>query len=96
MRTLIDFWVSIQTWLFETFVSPVLYWGGWMEWYEPAFNSVEFFMLGLVQIAIIGLVMRTLERRWPLERGSEAGLVGVDRVYTALNKLGVKIGRAHV
>jgi sterol desaturase/sphingolipid hydroxylase (fatty acid hydroxylase superfamily) len=32
--------------------------------------------------------MRRIERRWGAERGEER-LVGVDRVYTALNKLGV-------
>ena len=89
MRALIDAWVAVQAWLFETFVSPVLYWGGWMEWYEPAFNAVEFFMLGSLQIAIIALVMRALERRWPIERSADDRLIGVDRVYTVLNKLGV-------
>lgn len=88
MRPLIDLWVGAQAWAFETFVSPPLYALDLMEWYEPAFNAVEFVMLGLVQIAVIALVMRPVERRWGRERGEE-GLVGVDRVYTALNKLGV-------
>ncbi len=88
MRPLIDLWVGAQAWLFETFVSPLLYALDLMEWYEPAFNAVEFVMLGIVQIAVIALVMRPIERRWGRERGEE-GLVGVDRIYTALNKLGV-------
>ncbi len=89
MRPLIDVWVTVQAWLFETFVSPVIFAFGLMEWYEPAFNAVEFFMLGVLQIAVIGLVMRTVERRWPLERVADNQLVRVDRVYTVLNKLGV-------
>ncbi len=89
MRALIDPWVGLQAWLFETFVSPVIYWLGLMEWYEPAFNAVEFFMLGVLQIAVIGLVMRTVEKRWPLERTTDNRLMRVDQVYTALNKLGV-------
>jgi sterol desaturase/sphingolipid hydroxylase (fatty acid hydroxylase superfamily) len=32
--------------------------------------------------------MRVFERRWGIERGDER-LIGVDRVYTALNKLGI-------
>jgi len=88
VRPLIDLWVGAQAWLFETFVSPLLYALDLMEWYEPAFNAVEFVMLGIVQIAMIALVMRPIERRWGAERGEER-LVGVDRVYTALNKLGV-------
>ncbi len=89
MRELLDPWIAAQTWLFETFVSPVLFWCNLMEWYEPAFGAVEFVMLGLVQIAVIALVMRLFESRWPLEKDGDDRLVGVDRVYTALNKLGV-------
>ena len=88
MRPLIDLWVGIQTWLFETFVSPVLFTLNLMEWFEPAFNGVEFVMLGVVQLLVIGVVMRFFERRWGVERGEEK-LVGVDRVYTVLSKLGV-------
>ncbi|HEY4203070.1 MAG TPA: sterol desaturase family protein [Devosiaceae bacterium] len=87
-RPLIDIWVGAQTWAFETFASPVLYTLDLMEWYEAAFSAVEFVMLGLVQIAVIMLVMRPIERRWGGERGEE-NLIGVDRVYTALNKLGI-------
>jgi sterol desaturase/sphingolipid hydroxylase (fatty acid hydroxylase superfamily) len=89
MRELLDLWIAVQTWLFETVVSPVLFWSNLMEWYEPAFNAVEFVMLGVVQIAVIALVMRLFERRWPLEKNGDDRLIGVDRVYTALNKLGV-------
>jgi sterol desaturase/sphingolipid hydroxylase (fatty acid hydroxylase superfamily) len=89
VRELIDLWIGIQTWLFETLVSPFLYRFNLMEWYEPGFNAVEFVMLGVVQIAIIAVVMRLLERRWPLERNGDDRLIGVDKVYTALNKLGV-------
>jgi sterol desaturase/sphingolipid hydroxylase (fatty acid hydroxylase superfamily) len=89
MRGLLDLWIGTQTWLFESFVSPILYRFNLMEWYEPAFGAVEFVMLGAVQIAVIALVMRLFERRWPLERNGDDRLIGVDRVYTALNKLGV-------
>src|SRR6476620_8255223 len=88
MRAAIDLWVSVQTWLFETFVGPVLFSLNLMEWFEPAFNAVEFVMLGVVQILVIAVVMRFFERRWSVERGEER-LVGVDRVYTVLNKLGI-------
>jgi sterol desaturase/sphingolipid hydroxylase (fatty acid hydroxylase superfamily) len=88
MRPLVDLWVGTQTWLFETLVSPLLFSLNLMEWFEPAFNAVEFVMLGVVQIVVIATVMRFCERRWGVERGEE-GLVGVDRVYTVLNKLGI-------
>lgn len=88
MRPVLDAWLTVQTWLFETFVSPVLFAFNLMEWFEPAFNATEFFMLGVVQITIIALGMRLIERRWGIEQGDEK-LVGVDRVYTLLSKLGI-------
>jgi sterol desaturase/sphingolipid hydroxylase (fatty acid hydroxylase superfamily) len=89
MRDLIDIWVGIQTWLFETLVAPLLFRFGLMQWFEPAFNAVEFVMLGVAQIAVIACAMRVIERRWPLERHGDERLLAVDRVYTVLNKLGV-------
>src|SRR5262249_35966922 len=89
MRGLIDIWVGVQTWIFETLVSPLLFRFELMEWFEPAFNAVEIVMLGLVQILIIALGMRFFEKRWPLEKAADDKLVAVDRVYTVLNKLGV-------
>lgn len=90
MRDLIDLWVLAQTWIFETFVGPVIFHIGLMAWYEPAFNAVEFVMLGIVQIAVIAIGMRFFERRWPLERsGKDDRLILVDQVYTLLNKLGI-------
>lgn len=90
MRDLIDIWVGIQAWLFETLVGPALFRFGLMAWYEPGYNAVEFVMLGGVQIAIIALGMRFIEKRWPLEKsGKDDRLIVVDQVYTVLNKLGV-------
>ena len=83
MRGFLDTWIDVQAWLFDMIVGPGLYRLGLMEWYEPAFNAVEFVMLGVVQIAVIGLVLRLIERRWPLEAGDDR-LMGVDRIYTAL------------
>jgi len=89
MRSGIELWIGVQTWLFETLVSPVLFGMNLMAWYEPAFNAVEFVMLGALQIVVIAVFMRLIERRWPLERTADNGLMSVDRVYTALNRLGV-------
>ena len=89
MAELTDLWVGVQNWLFETFVGPVIFWLGQMAWYEPAYSAVEFVMLGVVQIVVIALGMRFFERRWPLEKAGDDRLIGVDRVYTVLNKLGI-------
>ena len=69
VRSLIDLWVGVQTWLFETLVSPLLFSLNLMEWFEPAFNAVEFVMLGVVQIVVIATVMRFCEREAPAYQG---------------------------
>ena len=89
MRGFLDGWIDVQAWIFDAVVGPALYRCGLMDWYEPAFNAVEFVMLGVVQIAVIGLVLRLIERRWPLEAADDGRLMGVDRIYTVLNKLGI-------
>jgi len=86
---LLEGWIGVQNWIFETLVSPILFHFELMSWFEPAFDAVEFFMLGVVQIAVIALGMRLLERRWSPDHPADGRLVGVDRIYTALNKLGV-------
>jgi sterol desaturase/sphingolipid hydroxylase (fatty acid hydroxylase superfamily) len=90
MRDLIDIWVGVQAWIFETFVGPVLFQFKLMAWYEPGYNAVEYVMLGVVQILVIAIGMRFFERRWPLEKpGKDDRLILVDQVYTLLNKLGI-------
>jgi sterol desaturase/sphingolipid hydroxylase (fatty acid hydroxylase superfamily) len=89
MRELIDLWVGAQAWLFETLAAPVLFHLNLMEWYEGGYEATEIVMLGAVQIAAIALIMRAFERRWPLEKAGDDRLIGVDRVYTVLNKLGI-------
>jgi len=46
-------------------------------------------MLGAVQILIILLLFRPLERLWPAEPWTDRRFTRVDVVYTVLNKLGV-------
>ncbi|HTR87098.1 MAG TPA: sterol desaturase family protein [Reyranella sp.] len=88
MNALTEIWIAVQAWLFETFVSPVLFHFGLMGWFDEAFDAVEFFMLGVLQILVIAFLMRPVEALWPLEATSDNRSVAVDRVYTILNKLG--------
>ena len=33
MRELVDIWVSVQTWIFQTLVGPLIFQFGLMEWF---------------------------------------------------------------
>jgi sterol desaturase/sphingolipid hydroxylase (fatty acid hydroxylase superfamily) len=46
-----------------------------------------YFVLSLIQIAVIGLIMRPLEDRYPCESWPDRKLTGIDRLYTLLKLL---------
>ena len=49
MRGFLGGWIDVQAWIFDAVVGPALYRFGLMAWYEPAFNAVEFVMLGVLR-----------------------------------------------
>ena len=91
MRDLIDLWVGTQTWLFETLVSPVALpvrpdGTGTSRPSTPSSSSCW----ASSRSRSSRSACACFERRWPLEKpGKDDGLIGVDRVYTVLNKLGI-------
>lgn len=82
-------WTVAQAALFETLVQPVLQALDLLSWAEVAFDGVEMVMLGMVQIALILLLLRPLESWRPAEAWRDRKTARVDIVYSLLNKLGV-------
>lgn len=82
-------WTATHGALFEALVQPVLQALDLLSWAEVAFDGVETVMLGMVQIALILLVLRPLESWRPAEAWRDRKVARVDIVYTLLNKLGV-------
>ncbi len=80
---------TAQTQLFETLVQPVIYQMGWMAHLEDAYTGTEWFLLGLIQIAVLYAVLRPLEALFPAEPWQDRRGTGVDIVYTLLQRLGV-------
>jgi sterol desaturase/sphingolipid hydroxylase (fatty acid hydroxylase superfamily) len=80
---------SATGWLFERFIQPALYSLGLMDWAEEAFHWMDFFIFGLVQIAVVVAVCRPLEMWRPVERWPSGRLVWTDVVYTLLTRLGL-------
>ncbi|HJQ59883.1 MAG TPA: sterol desaturase family protein [Vineibacter sp.] len=89
MQGLVDIWVDIQGWILETVAHPLLFRFGFMTFFEDAPLAVEAVMLGVVQITVILLLFRGLERLAPAEHWPDRKLARVDVVYTLLNKLGL-------
>jgi sterol desaturase/sphingolipid hydroxylase (fatty acid hydroxylase superfamily) len=74
--------------LFENLVQPLLFVLGLMHLAEPAFDAVEWFLIGLLEVLLLATVLGALERRWPAEPLVDRSAVRTDRVYTLLHRLG--------
>ena len=79
---------GVHTWLFESAVQPLLYATGWMIYQEDAYEAIEWFLLGLIQVIVLYAILRPLESRFPVEPWSDRRGVGTDVIYTLLHRLG--------
>ena len=86
---LIDLFVTVQAWLFETVVQPLFFEFGLMTFAEPAFEGTEVFLIGLLEIGAMFALLRPLEAWRPAEPWTNRHAVRVDVLYTFLNRLGV-------
>ncbi|MPZ42280.1 MAG: fatty acid hydroxylase [Betaproteobacteria bacterium] len=89
MSWIVERFVTLQGWLFQSAVLPSLYALGLMDFAEPAFDATEFVLLGLVQIAAVYLLLRPLELWRPAEHWQDRSAVRSDVLYTFLNRVGL-------
>jgi len=55
---------------------------------EQAFDAVEWFVIGMLEIAMLALAFGWFERRWPAEPVTDRRAVRTDVLYTLLHRLG--------
>lgn len=89
MEFLEDHYLRLVTFLFEGGVQPMMYRLGLMEWAEDAFDWLDFFLFGLLQVAVVYLICRPLEAWKPVEGGQSGRAVRTDVIYTLLARLGL-------
>jgi sterol desaturase/sphingolipid hydroxylase (fatty acid hydroxylase superfamily) len=68
---------------------PVLLALGLGSLVEPAFDGIEFFLFGVIQLAVAYLVLRPLEAWRPVEHWPDRRAVRVDVLYSFLERLGI-------
>ena len=83
-----DGFSAVQQWLFETVVQPLAFASGAGNLLELAYDGTGWLVVGVLQIAVMLLVIGPLQRLWPVESVTDRRAVVVDMIY--------KIGRAHV
>jgi sterol desaturase/sphingolipid hydroxylase (fatty acid hydroxylase superfamily) len=72
----------VQTWLFEAAVQPALYGLDLASLSDPAYDSLEWLIWGVLEIAVLYAILRPLEARFPAENWSSRRQVGIDVLYT--------------
>ena len=93
VQALADIFGDAQQWLFESAVQPLMFHAGLGHLLADGYRATGWLLVGLVQIAVMLSVLRTIERLWPVERVVDRASVRTDIVYTLIHRLGlVRVG----
>ncbi|MBN9425748.1 MAG: sterol desaturase family protein [Burkholderiales bacterium] len=60
-----------------------------MRYQEEAFDATEWLVLGVLEVAVLALVLGACQRLWPAEPMTDRRAVRTDIAYTLLHRLGV-------
>jgi sterol desaturase/sphingolipid hydroxylase (fatty acid hydroxylase superfamily) len=80
---------AVQGWIFETAVQPVIFALGLMAYVEDAHEAVATVMIGVIEIGVLCLLFKPLEKWRPVEQWQDTKAVRSDVIYTWLHRLGV-------
>jgi sterol desaturase/sphingolipid hydroxylase (fatty acid hydroxylase superfamily) len=75
--------------VFEAVAQPLLYHAGLSSLVEDAFDATGWLMIGLIEVAIMLLLIRPLERWRPVEAHADPAAVRVDVLYSLIHRLGL-------
>jgi sterol desaturase/sphingolipid hydroxylase (fatty acid hydroxylase superfamily) len=79
----------IQGWLFETVIQPLVFQFGFGEHVEEAFEGTEWLLIGVLELALLFLVLRPLESLIPAQTITDKRARWNDFLYTVLHRIGV-------
>ncbi|MCE4536179.1 sterol desaturase family protein [Pelomonas sp. P7] len=80
---------AAQLALYENVVQPIVFNLGFGNLLEDAFDATRWLLLGFIQVAVLLLGIRLLEKRWPVEPVTDRAAVRTDVVYTLIHRLGL-------
>ena len=89
MDTLIEAFAQAQQVLYEAVVQPLALGVGADNLLEQAYEGTGWLLAGLLQIALMLLLIAPLEKIKPVERWLDHRAVRVDVIYTLIHRLGV-------
>ena len=84
-----DFFAQAQQWLFELVVQPLAFTLGLGNRLEEAYDGTGWLLVGLTQVLLMLLLIRSLERWRPVEPQQDRREKRVDVLYTLIHRLGL-------
>jgi sterol desaturase/sphingolipid hydroxylase (fatty acid hydroxylase superfamily) len=87
MQMIANAFYAVHQWLFEAFVQPVAFALGLANVLEDAYIGTEWFLIGLVDIALLLILIRPLEKWRPVEAVIDKKAVWTDVIYTLVHRL---------
>jgi sterol desaturase/sphingolipid hydroxylase (fatty acid hydroxylase superfamily) len=88
VQLITDGFTALQAWLFEAAVAPLMHALSLAEFIEDGFDATEWFLLGVVEVTLLYLILRPLEKLRPAEADGPASAKRSDVFYTLLHRLG--------
>lgn len=85
----VDAFEWARQWLFLTLVQPAVFDLGFGNLLEDAHVATGWFLVGLLQLAVLVLVFAPLQRWRPVEAMRDRAAVRVDVIYTLIHRLGL-------
>ena len=85
----IDWFGAAQQALFEGVVQPLMFSAGLGNLLEDGFEATGWLLVGVLQIGVMLVFLRALERWRPVEPVTDRAAVRTDIVYTLIHRLGL-------
>ncbi len=89
MELLGNWFDSVQQWLFETVMQPLMFHVGLGNVLETGYEASGWLLVGLLQLAVILVVIGPLQRLWPVEAVTDRATIRTDILYTLIHRLGL-------
>ncbi|WP_372828181.1 sterol desaturase family protein [Polaromonas sp.] len=80
---------TLQQWLFEAAVLPAMFALGLGNLLEDGYEATAWFLVGLIQIAVLLAVVGPLQRWRPVEPVTDRATIRTDILYTVIHRLGL-------
>lgn len=87
MQWLIEQFFVLHQWLFESLVQPLMFSLGMANYLESGYAGTEWFLMGVVDIALLLILIRPLEMWRPVEAVTDKRAVWTDVIYTLIHRL---------